>query len=473
MIDRLVRDSAVYALAAIVSRGVVFLMVPIYSRWLPAEDYAVLDLIVTAGILVNLVAPLEIGQGLAREWHSCADDAQRRRMTNSAITFTAVMHSIFLLLVAFFAESLAAGLLGHSRYAQAAILGALGIALNGLFLQIHATFRWGLQPLVYGALSVTHGVLTLGLGVLGCTTQGLNGLLWGQAVGGVLATLAGWLCLGPLRGIGMHRDALRGMLNFSWPLVPASLASFAAFQGNKLLLNTSAGLEAVAQYAVGSRIAGLASLLIIGLQGALTPLIYAHHEEPHVPGDLAKLFTRFVAAALLLCVGLSLFSELVIRIADARYREMAGMLSVLAPAALLSQMYIFAPGLALARKTKTQLHIALVAAGASVATTMLLAPTLGAWGAAWAVLLASMLHFGLWWICSQKHYPLPMQWGPVGRCIAFAGTVLAADAVLVETSVWAEAVKQISLLLVLALVVWHQLVRTPPSSDRPAPTKIS
>jgi len=73
-------------------------------------------------------------------------------------------------------------------------------------------------------------------------------------------------------------------------------------------------------------------------------------------------------------------------------------------------MYIFAPGIAIAKKTHWQLWVTLLSAMASVAGNWLLVPLWGIWGAALATLLASSLFFLCWLSLSQRLYRIPYAW---------------------------------------------------------------
>ena len=426
MIRDVLRDGTVYAVSAVLSRGLAFLIVPLYSRLLAPADYAALDLIATAGVLVNLVVPLEVGQGMAREWTDAPDDAARRRMAGTALAFTAAAYLLFLAAALPSADWLAARWIGTPAYAGALAIGSVQMACNGLFLQLLGQFRWSRRPLAYGWLSVLNAALSLGLGVLGSLWAGLAGVLIGQALA---VALSAAVALGLLRrdiSLAPSREALRKMLAFSLPLVPAGAASFVAFYGNRGLLSTLAGLEQVGLYAVAARIAALTTLLIVGVQGALTPLVYAHHREAGVPAQLARFFAGFVGVALALCLAVSLFAPELVAIAAApTYAPAAALLPWLAPAALLAQMYIFAPGLGIARRTRTQLALTALAAGVSVGLNLLLIPGFGGLGAAIANFGASALFFGLWWAAGQRLYPLPMRWAPlVAALVAYAAALV-------------------------------------------------
>ena len=201
------------------------------------------------------------------------------------------------------------------------------------------------------------------------------------------------------------------MLRFSLPLVPSGVAIFASFYVNRLILSAFATLPEVGILGVGQRVAGIATLLIVGLQGALTPLVYRHHHEPGVPAQLARIFEGFVAIALLTCLVLSVFArDLIGWLAAPGFGAAASLLPWLVPATLLSQMYIFAPGIAIARKTTWQLLLTSFSAVLAVGLNLLLIPSWGATGAAVASCAAAALFLACWVAASQRVYPLPLRW---------------------------------------------------------------
>ena len=85
MFKAALRDSLIYGLASILSRGLAIFLLPIYTRVLSPADYGVYDLLVTLVALANLVVALEVSQGLARYWADTGDAAARIRFSKSSI----------------------------------------------------------------------------------------------------------------------------------------------------------------------------------------------------------------------------------------------------------------------------------------------------------------------------------------------------------------------------------------------------
>ncbi|WP_341890089.1 oligosaccharide flippase family protein [Variovorax sp. YR752] len=454
MIGALWRDGAIYAAGAILARGIALLMLPLYTRVLAPADYGALDLIVTCGVLINLVVPLETAQALARFWNEREAGQARRRLAGTAWSFTLAGYALFAAVTLPLAEPIAHALLGDARFSGALRAGLAFIAINGLFLLLQNQFRWELRPRAYAAVSVLYALLTmalvtafaLGLGA------GLEGVLWAQFAAAALCTgLSLWWLRGKL-SLVLHRADLAEMLRFSLPLVPAGIAVFASFYINRLMLNALATLDDVGQFGIASRLAGMVTLVLVGIQGALTPLIYAHHHEPETPARLARLFEGFVAVALVACLAIGLFGrELIATFATADYASAAPLLMWLAPAALLAQMYIFAPGIAIAKKTSWQLLITLCSALLGAALNWMLIPIAGPAGAALATLAAAALFFGAWLVASQKLYPMPLRGAALAAATALF-TLVALAVPALDAALGAGPVAWVAKLALLAVI---------------------
>jgi O-antigen/teichoic acid export membrane protein len=207
------------------------------------------------------------------------------------------------------------------------------------------------------------------------------------------------------------------MLRFSLPLVPSGIAVFASFHINRLMLNALGTLQDVGLFGFASRLAGVVTLVLIGVQ-ALTPLVYAHHHQPETPARLARLLEGFSAAALVACLVLGLFgAELVLLLATPHYADAAPLVGWLSAAAILAQLYIFAPGIAIAKKTHWQLAITFGSAVTGVALNALLIPSWGIWGATLATLGAGAVFFGAWMAAGQRLYPLPLRLGRIAAAV--------------------------------------------------------
>jgi O-antigen/teichoic acid export membrane protein len=121
-------------------------------------------------------------------------------------------------------------------------------------------------------------------------------------------------------------------------------------------------------------------------------------------------------------LGLAMFADEIIAVfTTPEFYPGAIVVPILAPALILSGMYVLAPGLAIAKRTGS---IALISIGGATLNTvlnLLLIPILGISGAALATLIGAASMFAAYMIISQRLYPVPHAWTPLA--LATTGTV--------------------------------------------------
>jgi O-antigen/teichoic acid export membrane protein len=413
LVRRFLRDSGVYALGGLVTRGLGLLLLPFYTRALSPHDYGLVDLLIVLGAFVNVTIALEVSQGLARLLPDADDRSERARLSSTALWFTAAVYLFFTVICWALAPHLATVFLDSLESQNLLRVALVSIALHGVFNLLQSQLRFELRPLQHTISSVVAASVTI------VTTVALVLLLHLEALGVIYGQLLGYGCGAVMafyfgRGSLVARfdlSALKRMLGFSLPFVPSSLGVILALYVDRLVIKELLSITEVGIYGVAYRFASAAGLLMLGFQGALTPLIYSHFREPGTPLELARIFRLFVAFALALLLSLGLFSgEIVAIFTSPRYYHAATLIPLLVPAVLLSSMYIFAPGLSIAKRSGCIAFISITTAGLNLLLNFALVPQFGTRGAALGTLISAMLSFGLYMALSQKHYFVPHRW---------------------------------------------------------------
>ena len=424
MLKAVLRDSIIYSLASVLSRGLAIILLPIYTNVLSTNEFGAYDIIITLGIFVNIVVSLEISQGLGRYWSDVSPDKQQRRsLASTSLWFCVFMYSSFATICLIAAPQLSKFIFSTGNYKSAIQLGSIFIALNGIYYLLLNQFRWELQTKAYVLASSVYALSILLFSILFCLwfDFALIGVVLAQLLAAFISCILSLWLLRRTFGWVFNLDQLCLMLRFSIPLVPAGLAILISLYANRFALNYFGNLEDVAHFGVASRISGIMMLLIMGIQMALTPLVYKNYRNPETPSNISQLFSWFTAVALIGSLFLFLFAnEILSLFATSQFVAGAPLVGVLAPSLLLSQMYIFAPGMAIAKRTDLQLLVTLLSALVSVLCNWLLVPKMGVWGAAFSTLSASLTFFCLWLFLSQGLYRIPYKWKPIlVSCLGF------------------------------------------------------
>lgn len=426
MLKQLLRDSAVYGVTRFLVQGISFFLVPVYTRVLTPEEFGVFDLLTVVGSIAVVLVGLEVTQGVARLLPESRSEAEKAAFASTSLWFCVCAYGLFCLVALAFAGPLTGALFGSAEHRGEFQLAALATCANGLFLLVSNQLRWDLKATRNGVANLANASVALGLSVVLVVRfhLGVAGFFWGQlggsAVGFVLALVF---------SSGRYRWAfdaarLRELLAFSLPLVPASLGVFVTLYVDRVAINMLMSLSDVGIFGVAYRLAAVVGLIVGSFQRALTPLIYTHYRDSETPKQLARAFRYFVGAALLGWLTLALFSgELVALFAAQEYAAAASVLPLLTGALILSNMYIFAPGLDLAKRTKAVSVIILGGAVLNTALNFLLIPLWGLQGAALATCSSAAAVFAAYMIPSQRLYFVAHDWKNLG--LAAAGTFAA------------------------------------------------
>jgi O-antigen/teichoic acid export membrane protein len=231
---------------------------------------------------------------------------------------------------------------------------------------------------------------------------------------------------------------------------------FLSVYASRLILNALSSLEDVGLYTLAVQIGSIATLGIVGIQAALTPLVMAHHQKPQTPGQVAQLFEITVGFAVFACLALGLFAPEFIYYAGNRDYARAGpLVLLLAPAMFIAQLYVFAPGFAVAKRTVWQMWVSIASALAGILANFLLIPLWGTTGAAVATLVASIVFLSL---CRFQPAPLSDSGALGSVAVACAGASCSASHGLVYGASRPPSHQGVILAVAAALVVMIGLV---------------
>lgn len=430
MIRTFFRDSAIYAFPTFLSSGLSLLLIPLYTRVLSTADYGTLDMLLVFGNLITLTVSLEVSQGVARYYTDEQNKKKRILYASTALWFSFFCYTLFLIFSLLFSATLSRLVIGKTGLEYIFQIGLFYIWLNGLYILIHNQFRWELRSKNYAIISILVLITTVSISVTLAyfLNWGLLGILYGNVMGVLVGCVYGlWYLRGSFR-FCFQMARLKEMLIFSAPLVPSGISVFVSLYIDRLMINHYFSLDEVGIYGIGFRLASVVNLVMVGFSASLTPLIYANYQKEQTPAQLARLFRIFIGFSLLAFLGLSIFArEIMWIMTTPKFYSGSDVVIFLVPAILLSNMYIFAPGMDISRKTHYILWINLAGAVSMTILNWLLIPFLGVIGAAVAKLLGYAGVFSTYMIISQRLYHVPHEWKTIiislviSVCLVFGG----------------------------------------------------
>lgn len=401
------RHSALYSIGNFLTKGVGFLLIPVYLRFLSKDEYGVYDYIVSIGAIVAVVVTFEVSQGVMRfvsEYQN--DDVLQSSYIVTAFWFSVASYFVLILAVLLFLKDLSLVLLDEVNRDRVLFFGLLAIFSNALVYFFSVVYRSKLQPrssILVSLCSVTVvAVFSL------CT------LYFGYGVDGLFLSqfLAQMLVISCVLWHGKKIFfkfpdffRLKELLAFSVPLVFSSLSVLVSIFADRLFIKAILGFQDLAVFSVGAKIAAIVTLITMGVQSALAPLVYAKINCSDTPLVLKKIFFVYAAVGAVFLIFIFLFGdEFVLLIAGDGYAGASSVAIILSAAVLVQGMCVFFPGLSIYKKTKLLALLNFVGAVFAVFLNFLLVHEWGILGASFSTLVGACIVFLMNAYFSQYYY---------------------------------------------------------------------
>lgn len=460
MVGRFFKDSAIYALANICARGLALVFVPFYVRVLDEGEIGAMDLLMAWGALATVIVGLEVSNGMARVYSEQKDDASRRRVASTTFWFSAAAYGMFLAVVAGCARPLAGMVLGDEARAWPVTAAAASVAAGGLFVVVGQQLRYLMKPKLFAITSIANVGVTL-LTTIVCVSWfrlGITGVFLGTLTGLTVASVMAWRWGREYLGFTFDRACCMQMIKFSLPLVPSSIAAVVSVYAGRVAIDLFLTRDDVGVFGIAARLGAIITLVMAGFSNALTPLVYSKHEDKETPGHLASIFRIFAVIALAGSAGFLLFSREVLHLLTTpKYAVALATVMVMAPSVLLGQMYIFAPGAWIKKRTWLITGVNICAAALNVTLCWVLIPRAGMEGAAWAALGSGLASFSLNMILSQRCYHVPHQWGRLALALVLAGGCVAGGLIFGAGGPWTGLAARLAALVAALGCIWMVL----------------
>jgi O-antigen/teichoic acid export membrane protein len=411
----LLRASALYTVGNFIPRVGALILLPIYVRFLSPAEYGAMTLLISLAGILAIIYHLGLDGALMR-LHFDVEGRERARLYGTVTLFTLAFAGLSTLLLALVVGPFFEALTGDTPFIPLgaltlllALAGALGYVPSTLFRASGQVERYLIVNL--GAFGVSSVVSVLLVVVVGL---GAAGVLAGQLLAAVLVAFVSLAIVQRLRAWTIDRTALRQGLRLGLPLLPHGVSAWALRLADRWLILLLIGLPAlearaaVGVYSVGYQLGYVVSLVVVSFNAAWSPYFYRLGSTTTGPAIHTEMTTLVFAGISVLAVGLStLAPEIVAILTRPEYAEAADVLPVIAVASVAHGLYVmFVTVVFLAKATGRLAVITFVAAGVNIAANVLLIPSVGVIGAAWATFASYVFFAAATYVLARGLYPM-------------------------------------------------------------------
>ena len=410
----LAKDTAIYGLSSIVGRFLNYLLVPLYTHYMPkaSGDYGVSTNIYayTALILVLLTF------GMETTLFRFAND-ERHKPDTVFSTVMAVVGSltlVFLLLIFGFITPISNSL-GYAEHPDYLLMMAVVVALDALQAIPFSYLRFQKRPIRFASLKMLFIILNIGLNVLYFVWLGKTSVFYVFFINLVCTGLITFFFIPGLFSIKWKFDGklLKQMLGYSWPILILGIAGILNQVADKIIFPLVYPDEAEANVQLGVygscvKIAMIMAMITQAFRYAYEPIVFAKSKDADKTEYYAsamKYFLIFTLLAFLCVVGWMPVLQYII---GEEYREGLGVVPIVMIAEIMMGVYFnLSFWYKLIDKTIYGAWFSLAGCTVLFAVNILLIPKYGYWACAWGGVAGYGTAMVLSYIVGQIKNPIP------------------------------------------------------------------
>ena len=420
----LAKDTAIYGLSSIIGRFLNYLLVPLYTNYMPKEsgDYGISTNIYayTALILVLLTFGMETTlfrfANDAPEPQLAADGRTRHSdsVFSTAMAVIGVLTAVFLLAIFGFIGPISS-VLGYETYPEYLLMMAVVVALDALQAIPFSYLRFQKRAIRFASLKMLFIILNISLNVIWFVLLGKTSVFYVFFINLLCTGFITFFFLPDLFRIRWHFDGalLKKMLSYSWPILILGIAGILNQVADKIIFPLVYPDKADANVQLGVygscvKIAMIMAMITQAFRYAYEPIVFAKSKDADKKEYYAsamKYFLIFTLLAFLCVVG---WMPLLQYIIGANYREGLGVVPIVMAAEIMMGIYFnLSFWYKLIDKTIYGAWFSLAGCAVLFAVNILLIPYYGYWACAWGGVAGYGTAMVLSYVIGQKKNPIP------------------------------------------------------------------
>lgn len=303
------RNSLIYVLVSFSVQGLSFVLLPVYTRYLPPDEYGVLALTNTVGSLIIVLMGLGLQSALTRFYFGFDTDAERKRVLGT-ISITMLIGALGIgLLLQIVGDRLFAQLtpqVPYTPYFELVVWTSVAKTAAQISIALvrcqENAYRYGVLTIgpvfiyhVIGLVLVAHG--------------------W-HVVGVLLANLVSTLLFLPINlkvmipeiSLTVSMPQLKDVLLYSLPLVPHSISGWALSFSDRLVMQPFLPLAQIGVYSTGYTLGGVTQTISSAINTAWYPSFVRTEAAGSDRAETLKSATYLLAADCFLSLALTVAS---------------------------------------------------------------------------------------------------------------------------------------------------------------------
>ena len=434
----LAKDTAIYGLSSIVGRFLNYLLVPLYTHYMPKDsgDYGISTNMYayTALILVLLTFGMETTLFRFANDEAPSDAQQGKRWPDTVFTTSfavvATLTAIFLILLFSFITPIS-NALGYQKHPDYLLMMGVVVALDAVQAIPFSYLRFQKRPIRFASLKLLFIFLNIALNLIFFVWLGKTSVFYVFFLNLLCTGFITFFFIPDLLRIQWHFDGklLRRMFSYSWPILVLGVAGILNQVADKILFPLIYPDRATADIELGIygscvKIAMIMAMITQAFRYAYEPIVFAKSKDADKGEYYASAMKYFLIFTLLAFICVIGWMPLLQYIIGADYREGLDVVPIVMAAEIMMGIYFnLSFWYKLIDKTIYGAWFSLAGCVVLLAVNILLIPKYSYWACAWGGVAGYGTSMLLSFFVGQKKNPIPYPMKEMGCYVLLAAFI--------------------------------------------------
>ncbi len=456
-----VKDSIIYSFGNLSTKLVGFILIPLYTKYLSVEDYAILAILEITAQFIVAVFGFRISSALLRLYWDNDYKNRQKSMFFTSLSFLMVVGLLSVAGFIYFSGSISVLLFESPDFSYPITLMLVNAGLQVIAVLCLTQIRIEEKPLLFSVSNFLRLVMTLLFTVYFIAFQGKNieAIYEAQLIGYFVFFLTIFPFIQKNIEFKIDLNILKSMLIYSGPLIFAEIAGVIFAITSRYTLNFLSTLNEVGTYSLGFKVANTIRVFIVSsVMLALSPMIFKKMNDPDAKRFYSKVMTYFSFGLMFFVLAISIFGREFIKFlaSNQSYWDAYQVIPLLSLAMFFGMLTdVSLTGLHLTKRTKIISSVMSSMAILNIILNIVLIISWQSIGAALATLISQVLFFSAIYYMAQKYYPIPFELLKVAKIlttglILFMVSLLSDDIDLVP-----RLTMKFSLLFIYPIILYY------------------
>ena len=414
-IKRFVSHSSVYFIGNALNRLGVFVLLPLYTRFLTPGEYGTLELVLVTVSILQTILGMRFGHTTLRFFFEYDNESDRKKLISTSL-ISIIAWGLLLTGVLISASGFFSNIVYGSREFTSLFVLGFSVMFFEVVSEIPFSYlRAKEHSLIFVLSSLAQMLLRVGLNVYIVISlkKGVEGILMGNLIGAFIVWV--FLCGFVFKSVGFSFDKLQlnALWKYCYPLVIAVLPTMVFRNADRVFLGWNTTLETVGLYALAVRFGiALHSFLIEPFQLGYGPFRFSIMKQANAKEVYARIMSYFLFAVAFMGLTMALFAREIIEVmSSSAFHSVHHVIPVVALTVIFAGVvYIFQTGILIEKKTIYMPYISTAEAALNVLFLFYLVPIYGMYGAAFSLLFTTIISSVITLKISQKYYKIEYEY---------------------------------------------------------------